>query len=145
MVYTLSARPEVEGDPDGRWVASVSEFPELEAFGDDGAAARAALMKLVTARAATLAGIEAGRSSASERAFAVREANRNATGNLDKANPKPAKVRVEPPTNQRAAGEAKRLEWHDPSDRGPVAPTSEGASESNWRAGGWNRGGVLPR
>lgn len=142
-MYTLSARPSVSGEVDGPWVASVRELPGLEATGEDGTSAKSALMKRLMEHAAKVSELT---TPPAEREWSARERARNATGTIDKENPKPLKTRIEPPANQRAASDSRRLEWlGTPGQSGPVAPSAEAASESNWRAGGWAAGGVLPK
>ncbi len=143
MPYTLNALPIAPEEPDGPWVAVVREFPGLEATGEDGPAAKSALMKRIAAHVAKISELTTPRE---EREWSARERFRNSVGPVDRENPKPSKARIEPPTNQRASGEARRLEWRGtPGQSGPVAPSPDAAAESNWRAGGWAAGGVLPK
>ncbi len=121
MVYTLKVRRDTDEAGPGQYVATVREFPELKGFGYTGTEAKAAVMKLAISKANKVAAEEPR--TGSERSFAARERGRNAAGNLEKVNPNPLKPSIEPP-----------------------APVRSGdISESNWRGGGWTRGGVAPR
>ena len=99
------------------FVASVREFPGLTARGNTHADARRAAMKLALAQEART--LEAAQKTASERAYLERDRARNAGGKTPR---NPLKISIE-----------------------PEAPRDGGASDTNWRGGGWTRGGIISR